>query len=161
MWETKTIRISFTFETISVFDSSKHNFRSAGNSFLIFSRPNFILIWFVLIAVHHQWIIFSIYKVIHIIIEPPQMSGSTVMWQLALLPHNKKVQVQIQTGIFWCGVCMFSLSIHGFSTGTLDSSRSPKSWFLGWLVSLDRNVSAVAFQQTGNMFRVYPCFAKQ
>lgn len=50
--------------------------------------------------------------------------GTLVQW-LALSLHSKKVLG------FLCGVCIFSLCLRGFSTGTVTSSHSSKTCKLG------------------------------
>uniref|UniRef100_A0A3P9AZL4 Olfactory receptor C family, n1 n=1 Tax=Maylandia zebra TaxID=106582 RepID=A0A3P9AZL4_9CICH len=50
---------------------------------------------------------------------------STVECWLVLMPHSKKVLHQ--TGVFLCGVCMFSPCLHGFPLGTPASSHCPKT----------------------------------
>lgn len=43
-----------------------------------------------------------------------------------LAPHNEKVQFRIGgVRVFLCGVCMFSLCLHGFPLGNPASSNSP------------------------------------
>lgn len=49
-----------------------------------------------------------------------------LLW-LALSPQSKRVQTHRPAGALVCGDHMLSLSLSGFSSSTLVSSRSPKT----------------------------------
>lgn len=53
---------------------------------------------------------------------------STVVWYLALSPHNEKSWIQIQSGVFVCRLLFMSSScLCVFSLGTLAFSHGPKT----------------------------------
>jgi len=83
----------------------------------------------------------------------------TVVWWLAPSPHweGSRFNPGTPAGAFLCGLCMFSLCMHGLSPGT--SFHCPKICMLGSLVTLKLSlgVSVSVHVSFVSFVSVWPC----